>query len=309
MAQRAGVLMQGSYSSLSRNWIDTLSEFWHVYRHKTDDVAGTVSAMINASREMEALSESKLGIRIAGSKLLEIGAGQQMLRLKYMSTRAQVTAVDYDVILQGFDPAAYFRVLRRNGPKRFLKTLLRKAGGIDRAYWNELERQSGQKLARRLPVVWGDAHALHWADDTFDFAYSFSVFEHLEDPGKCLAEVMRVLKPGGGFCISTHLYTSDSGAHDPRTFTRHRAGAECWAHLRPAHQAEVRPNAYCNKLRLADWDALFRGKCPGVILEYRRDEHLRPELQKLRALGELAGYSDEELLTANIWALWKKPGS
>ncbi|MFO7686421.1 MAG: class I SAM-dependent methyltransferase [Desulfobacterales bacterium] len=299
--------MGKSYSSLKRNFNDTLSEFWHLYRHKTGDIQGAIASTVAASNEMEALAERSLGIQIAGKELLEIGAGQQMLRLKYMSTRARVTAVDYDVILQGFDPAAYLKVLRKNGLKRFAKTVLRKAAGIDRACWRELERQTGQKIAKRLPVVQGDAHALSWPDNSFDFAYSFSVFEHLDDPAKCLDETIRVLRPGGGFCISTHSYTSDSGAHDPRTFIEHREGAAYWAHLRPAHQASVRPNAYCNKLRLSEWEEIFRRRCPGVVLEYKTADKLAPELQKLRAQGELGDYTDKELLTVDLWALWKKP--
>jgi SAM-dependent methyltransferase len=299
--------VEKSYSSLKRNLNDTLAEFWHLYRHKTGDIQGTIASTVAASKEMEARAERSLGIRIADSEVLEIGAGQQMLRLKYMSTRARVTAVDYDVIPQGFDLAAYLKVLRKNGPKRFAKTVLRKAAGIDRACWRELERQAGQKIAKRLPMVQGDAHALDWPDNTFDFVYSFSVFEHLDDPARCLDEAIRVLRPGGGFCISTHSYTSDSGAHDPRTFIERREGAAYWAHLRPAHQASVKPNAFCNKLRLADWEEIFRRRCPGVVLEYKTAEHLVPELQRLRAQGELSNYTDQELLTVDLWALWKKP--
>ena len=297
-----------SYSSLRKGFSDTLSEFWNVYRHKTRDIAGTVSAMVSASKEMERLAEKELGIRLKGSNMLEIGAGQQMLRLKYFSTLSHVTAIDYDVILQGPDPAAHWKVLRQNGIKRFVKTMLRKATGIDRAYWNELEKYAGPKVHDRQNIVQGDAHHLPWPDNSFDFIYSFSVFEHLQDPARCLEEAIRVLKPGGGLCISAHSYTSDSGCHDPRTFGVDRGGLAYWAHLRPGHQDRVRPNAYLNKLRLSDWEELFRKQCPGVRLHDMRNEaeDLEKELGQVRGEGELKEYSDRELLTVDLWALWKK---
>jgi hypothetical protein len=47
---------------------------------------------------------------------------------------------------------------------------------------------------------------------------------------------------------------------------------------------------------------------PGVHFAYGRDsEDLSPALKELRAGGELAEYADEELLTVNLVAVWKKP--
>ncbi|TFV58288.1 methyltransferase domain-containing protein [Mycobacterium sp. PS03-16] len=258
---------------------------------------------------METMASESLGMSLRGLEILEVGAGQQLLRLKYFSRNNNVTALDYDIIVQGFDPAAYMRVFRSNGPKRTLKTVLRKLAGIDRSYWSELEKHIG-RVRSPLNVVQGDAHAMPWPDSSFDFIYSFSVFEHVNDPAKCLDEVIRVLKPGGVFCISTHMYTSDSGAHDPRSFLPRHADLAPWAHLRPAHQNSVKPNAYCNAWRNGQWEDLFQERCPGVSLRNNRSpEWLVPELAKLRSAGELAEYSDDELLTCDLWALWQKPSA
>ena len=173
-----------------------MSEFWHVYQHKIDDISGTVAGVVATSKEVENVAEVKLGLRLAGLDVLEIGAGQQLLRLKYFSTKNRATAVDYDIVPQGLDPAAYWKVLRQNGAKRLLKTVLRKAAGIDRAYWRELAKHAGPKVYERMRVVHGDAHALAWPEASFDFVYSFSVFEHLQDPSRCLEEAVRVLRPG-----------------------------------------------------------------------------------------------------------------
>ena len=49
----------------------------------------------------------------------------------------------------------------------------------------------------------GDAMALDFPDDYFDFVYSYHALEHISDPRKALHEIDRVLRPGGGYCIGT----------------------------------------------------------------------------------------------------------
>src|SRR5690606_1970352 len=54
-----------------------------------------------------------------------------------------------------------------------------------------------QALARNLCVVQGSATALPFADASFDVVYSFKVLAHIEDIHTAMAEVSRVLRPGG----------------------------------------------------------------------------------------------------------------
>ena len=49
----------------------------------------------------------------------------------------------------------------------------------------------------------GDAMALDFPDDYFDFVYSYHALEHISDPRKALSEIARVLRTGGGYCIGT----------------------------------------------------------------------------------------------------------
>lgn len=44
-----------------------------------------------------------------------------------------------------------------------------------------------------------DAERLPFADDTFDLVYSWGVIHHSEDPAAIIAEIRRVLRPGGTF--------------------------------------------------------------------------------------------------------------
>jgi SAM-dependent methyltransferase len=49
----------------------------------------------------------------------------------------------------------------------------------------------------------GDAMALEFAENTFDFVFSYHALEHIDDPSAAVAEIARVLKAGGGFWIGT----------------------------------------------------------------------------------------------------------
>lgn len=54
---------------------------------------------------------------------------------------------------------------------------------------------------QRAQLQRGSVYELPYAEGTFDLVYSFSVFEHLHEYRKALAEVQRVLRPGGLFLL------------------------------------------------------------------------------------------------------------
>ena len=49
----------------------------------------------------------------------------------------------------------------------------------------------------------GDAENLVFADERFDFVFSYHALEHIKNPRKALREIHRVLKIGGGYWIGT----------------------------------------------------------------------------------------------------------
>ena len=68
------------------------------------------------------------------------------------------------------------------------------------------------------PEVFGDGESLPFADASVDVVALLEVLEHLPDPGRCMAEAARILKPGGTLLLSVpFLYP----LHDePRDFQR-----------------------------------------------------------------------------------------
>jgi ubiquinone/menaquinone biosynthesis C-methylase UbiE len=72
---------------------------------------------------------------------------------------------------------------------------------VDRAIGVDLSFGMLKKArARRLEVVRGSVTALPFADASFDLTYSFKVLAHVQDIKLALAEMARVLKPGGTLC-------------------------------------------------------------------------------------------------------------
>jgi SAM-dependent methyltransferase len=57
--------------------------------------------------------------------------------------------------------------------------------------------------ARPATLLIMDAQKLAFRDGSFDFVYSFHALEHMPDAEQALAEMSRVLAPGGVFCVGT----------------------------------------------------------------------------------------------------------
>ena len=73
----------------------------------------------------------------------------------------------------------------------------------------EFRRQLDSTVATAVPsevtVVDGDVHALDFPDASFDTVTASLVFCSVADPQRALAEVHRVLRPGGRFLFHEHV--------------------------------------------------------------------------------------------------------
>ena len=57
---------------------------------------------------------------------------------------------------------------------------------------------------RGLEVREGSATELPFADESFDVSYSFKVLAHIPDWDRCLAEMVRVTRPGGRIIVDVY---------------------------------------------------------------------------------------------------------
>jgi SAM-dependent methyltransferase len=143
-------------------------------------------------------------------------------------------------------------------------------------------------------LVRGNAALLPFRDGTFDLVTCVAAFEHFLDVPGVVAEVARVLRPGGVVWASIHLFASLSGAHNfnvgivpLRSVPRN---VQPWDHLRqrrlPLH---VPLNGWCRDQYLEAFACHLK-----VVKHYcrsREGEHLlTPAIE-----GELSAYARDEL--------------
>lgn len=94
----------------------------------------------------------------------------------------------------------------------------------------KLERS---RAAGKHELMTADVRDLPFASDEFDCVTCQGLLHHLEDIRPCIAELVRVLKPGGFFYVSEPCVN---------TTPLKRIGASVWHRLRPppeSHQTEV----------------------------------------------------------------------
>ena len=72
------------------------------------------------------------------------------------------------------------------------------------------------------PDIYGDAHILPIASESIDSVLLMDVLEHLQDPGKCIDEIIRVLRPGGIFYLQVpFIYPEHDAPLDFHRWTKY----------------------------------------------------------------------------------------
>ena len=159
---------------------------------------------------------------------------------------------------------------------------------------------------RHDTLVCGDVGKLPFPAQAFDLVTSVAAFEHFLDVPAVVAEVARVLRPGGGAWIAIHLFTSLSGGHNlPYSEIPVRAiptGVDAWDHLRARRLPLTVP---LNEWRVPQYQEAFARHFE-IVKQYcwlREGEALlTPAVQ-----AELAGYERDELTCGTYIIVARKP--
>lgn len=280
-----------------------------LYQNHRLKAAERVNRYVEELHGYETMLEARFGRKMGDMDVLDIGPGPFLVHMSYFAQHNRVTGIDLDVVPTGFSLGQYVEMCRRNGVRRAVKTICRKVIGIDRQYRREVRRRLTRPLNEPHRVLRMDASEMSFPDRSFDLVHSRSVFHHIPSPEIALSEVARVLRPEGIAILSFHLYTSENGSLDPRVYTDDRGGVLAWSHLRRSSRDSVVANAFINRLRLHEWRHKIGDEMPSadVILRQNRRNGAMSEARELRASGELAEYSLEELLTDEVIVVWQKP--
>ena len=164
-----------------------------------------------------------------------------------------------------------------------------------------------------------DATSLIYRDGLFDLVVSFNAFEHIPDPALALAEMLRVVKPGGLVYLSFDpIWTCDSGSH-----FQHRVAGP-WQHLLSSDDdyAQAMREAGADAFEVAEYRQAMNRKslayyrevfdaarpCADFLVEYQWSGCTAPEnaTHPNFALCRQAGYSEEELLARGMAKVLRK---
>jgi ubiquinone/menaquinone biosynthesis C-methylase UbiE len=111
------------------------------------------------------------------------------------------------------------------GTARLARTLLHEVGFRGRIIGLDLSRKMLEQAvgkttqwSDRVLFLWDDASRLPFPDDTFEVTACLEALEFMPDPEGVLAEIVRVLRPGGLF-LTTNRIGNDARLMPLRTFS------------------------------------------------------------------------------------------
>lgn len=204
------------------------------------------------------------------------------------------------------------------GPGLISRGLAPKVGrviGVDltRAMVAVGQAEAARGGLRNLAFIQGDALRLPFADGALDGAVTRFSLHHIPVPGRCVAEMVRVVRPGGAVVIADHVATADGAAAWHQEIERLRDPSH-WACLAPEMLRATGERAGLRlqserlipfTLEFEEW--LTRGT-GGPEMRGLIDQLLRERPQGAASFRVTAGAGGERTLHLVYWlSLWQRP--
>lgn len=147
-----------------------------------------------------------------------------------------------------------------------------------------VERLSQEGIIKRITL---DPYKLPYENNTFDFAFSNQVFEHVMDYDCTLAEFSRIMKPGS---VSVHTFPSRWRIIEAHTGTplggrfKNYPWVSLWAHLglNKRNNKDLKPN------EVADLDYKYLNNCTNYLTGKELKEKFAKYNFSLRYINDMA---------------------
>ena len=115
--------------------------------------------------------------------------------------------------LASFAPMPGALMLDVGGGPGYFREAFESAGATYLALDADVGELSGRGEIGRRTVI-GDGMRMPFADDSFDVCYSSNVLEHVPEPWRMAAEMVRVTRPGGTVFLSYTVWWGPWGGHE-----------------------------------------------------------------------------------------------
>lgn len=164
----------------------------------------------------------------------------------------------------------------------------------------------------RKPQIVGDAHELPFENASFSCILCSEVLEHLYDPRKAIAEMYRVLKPGGIVVLTTRfIFPVHDAPHDYFRFTPYglRMLFEDWEIVEEASETGTFGTIAVLLQRIIFQTDLQGGKFTKGILYVLMNIFQRLDFLVKAQYGDIQRSRREaDLLTSGVYIVARKPG-
>lgn len=186
------------------------------------------------------------------------------------------------------------------GPGMTFDIVLRaKNDGAARAVIADIEPYLSEQQLSEYGIEYKiyDGDTLPFPDNSFDYVWSTSVYEHVRKPERVVSETYRILRPGGRV---VHLI--DLVDHFSYTDDNPYMVFNCLKYSEWTWNAMTRNRSnYVNRLRSSDWIKLHEDKGFNIISsKTKASEFVQSRLKRDPALHYLRNYSESDAISTDI---------